>query len=357
MRRSVRLTNPALALSLAVCLCVCGLVMAGCGSAEPTETGLQTTAPITTPEAPSAADEEGTALEVIGPAGAKSYTLEQIKAMPAVEGYGGMKSSTGRITPPTLVKGVAVEELFAEVGGFPEDAAVGIQAKDGYEMTVSYTQIADGDFLTYDMVTGDENNVEGPLRLLIAYEMDGQPLDPKGWGALRLCVVGPQKDHVTDGHWWVKWVTKLQIKPIEPEWSLLLSGSLTENMDRPTFETGATMGCHGAEWTDANGDTWLGIPLYLLCGRVDDDNVHSGPAYNRDLANAGYKVELIGIDGTTATVDSRTMYYNKELIVAFKLNEAALPEEYLPLRLVGEGITDDQAIGKIGEIKLLLPQD
>ncbi len=38
---------------------------------------------------------------------------------------------------------------------------MGIIAKDGYEMTVSYSQIAAGDFLTYDMVTGAENEVEG----------------------------------------------------------------------------------------------------------------------------------------------------------------------------------------------------
>jgi len=348
-----------IALGLALCLCVFGIVLAGCGSSEPAGTSSQTTAETTAAAGTSTSAAGGgePVLEVTGPTGVASYTLEQLKAMPTAEGFGGMKSSTGHITPPTLMKGVAVEELFAEVGGLPEDMAVGIQAKDGYEMTVSYTQMASGEFLTYDMATGDENNVDGPLRLIVAYEMDGQPLDPEGWGTLRLCIVSPKKDHVTDGHWWVKWVTKLQVKPIEIEWSLLLTGSMTENMDRATFETGAAIGCHGTEWKDANGDTWLGIPLYLLCGRVDDDNAHSGPAYNRDLANAGYQVELVGVDGTTATVDSKTMYYNKEMIVAYKLNGATLPEEFWPLRLVGEGLTDNQAIGKIAEIKLVLPQN
>ncbi len=245
------------------------------------------------------------ALEVVGPDGTASYTLDDIKAMQATEGYGGMKSSTGRIYPPGLMTGVLLEDLFASVGGFPEDMAVSIVAKDGYEMTVSYTQLSSGDFLTYDMVTGAENDPEGPLTVIIAYERDGQPLDPEGEGTLRLAIVSPKKDQVTDGHWWVKWVTKLQVKPIEEEWTLTLSGAVTEEMDRPTFETGAAEGCHGTDWSDAEGNTWTGIPLYLLVGRCDDDNVHEGPAYNRELAQAGYDVELLTADGSSVTRQQR----------------------------------------------------
>ena len=57
--------------------------------------------------ASSAGAGEGEALlEVVGPDGTASYTLDEIKAMQSTEGYGGMKSSTGRITPPGLTKGV-----------------------------------------------------------------------------------------------------------------------------------------------------------------------------------------------------------------------------------------------------------
>jgi hypothetical protein len=131
------------------------------------------------------------------------------------------------------------------MGGLPDDMALSIIAKDGYEMTMSHTQLNSGDFLTYDMVTGAENKVEGPLNVIIAYERDGKPLDPEADGTLRLAIISPQKDQVTDGHWSVKWVIKLQVKPIEQDWTLALSGRLTEEIDRSTFESCAAAGCHG----------------------------------------------------------------------------------------------------------------
>jgi DMSO/TMAO reductase YedYZ molybdopterin-dependent catalytic subunit len=324
-RRVFRLLICVLALLAAFAL------VAGCGGSEPVQTTSSSAASTESSEASGG----GVALEVVGPQGTKSYTLDEIKAMKSTEGYGGMKSSTGRITPPASTKGVLLEDLLAEMGGLPDDMALSIIAKDGYEMTMSHTQLNSGDFLTYDMVTGAENKVEGPLNVIIAYERDGKPLDPEADGTLRLAIISPQKDQVTDGHWSVKWVIKLQVKPIEQDWTLALSGRLTEEIDRSTFESCAAAGCHGQTWTDANGDKWTGVPLYLSVGRVDDENAHEGPAYNRELAKAGYEVEIVKADGSSVKVSSETMFYNKNLIVAYKLNDEALPEEYWPLRLVG----------------------
>ncbi|MBN1321559.1 MAG: hypothetical protein JXA87_12055 [Thermoleophilia bacterium] len=299
------------------------------------------------------------ALEVIGPDGTKQYTLEELKDLPSTEGYWGMKSSTGRITPPVVTQGVTLDELFKEVGGLPVDAAVGISAKDGYEMTVSVAQAKAGDFITYDMVTGEEKKVDGPLTVIAAYEYDGKPFDPQMDGPLRLAIISPEMNQVTDGHWSVKWLSRLQVKAIVQEWTLTLKGKLTEPMDRATFETGAAEGCHGCHWTDGEGNTWTGIPLYLLVGRVDDDNVHEGPAYNRGLAEGGYPVRIAATDGTSVEIDSGVMYYNKDLIVAYKLNGEPLPEEYWPLRLVGEGEGFGEAdmIGHVVEIEALVPAE
>lgn len=328
--------------------------VAGCGS-DGEDTSTETSGSETTVgESPGNGD---VVLEVVGTEGSKTFTLDGLKALPVTDGYWGMKSSTGRITPPVVTKGVLLEDLFAQVGGLPEDMAVGIVAKDGYEMTVSVAQLRSGSFLTYDMVTGDENSVDGPLRVIAAYEYDGKAFDPLSDGPLRLAIISPEMNQVTDGHWSVKWLSKLQLKTVELEWILTLKGKLTEEMDRGTFETGAAEGCHGTDWIDADGNTWTGIPLYYLVGRVDDDNVHEGPAYNRALAEAGYQVDITTDDGKTVQVSSDTMYYNKALIVAYRLNGEALPEEYWPLRLVGEGIDAADMVGRITGIEALVPAE
>lgn len=334
-----RLLSPILCLSAGVLL-LGGLGLAtGCSSDE------------------GATGEGEGVIEVVGSEGSKTYTLDEIRGMPATEGYWGMKSSTGRITPPVKTKGVNLDDLFEEVGGLPDDQAVGIVAKDGYEMTVSVAQLREGKFITYDMVTGDENDVDGPLTAIVAYEWDGQPFDPQTDGPLRMAIVSPAQNQVTDGHWSVKWVSRVQVKAIEQDWVLTLTGKLTEEMDRPTFETGAAEGCHGTDWTDGEGNVWTGIPLYLLVGRVDDDNVHEGPAYNRDLAEAGYQVRIAAADGQSAEIASDAMYYNKELIVAYKLNGEALPDDYWPLRLVGKGMQESDMLGQITQIEALVPAE
>ncbi len=101
---------------------------------------------------------------MVGTKGSKSYTLDDSKSMPAGKGYWGMKSSTGRITPPVVTKGVLFDDLFADVGGLPDDMAIGIVAKDGYAMTMSVEQPRTGEFITYDMVTGEEKEGGGPHR-------------------------------------------------------------------------------------------------------------------------------------------------------------------------------------------------
>lgn len=295
------------------------------------------------------------ALTVVGADGTKDYSLDQLKDMSSVEGYAGIKSSTGRITPPVVMKGVLLEDLFKEVGGLSDDAAVAIVAKDGYEMTMSVSQLKAGDFITYDVVTGAEIKVDEPVQVIIAYEYDGKPIDPNTEGPLRLAIVSKEQNQVTDGHWSVKWVNKVQMKAIVQEWTLSLKGHLTEEIDRATLESGSASGCHGEEWVDADGNRWSGVPLYLLVGRVDDEVQHNGPAYNRELAQAGYQVKITGAGGQTVEMSSTAMYYKRDILVAFKLNGEPLPEEYWPLRLVGAGVQESDMIGQISEIEALVP--
>ena len=90
-------------------------MMAGCGGDEGDGGG-------------GGGGEAESVIEVVGVDGTKTYTLDEIKDMESTEGYAGIKSSTGRITPPAMFKGVSLDTLFAEVGGLPEDMAVELSA-------------------------------------------------------------------------------------------------------------------------------------------------------------------------------------------------------------------------------------
>jgi DMSO/TMAO reductase YedYZ molybdopterin-dependent catalytic subunit len=184
------------------------LVFTACQSASPT--------PTATPAVlPTAAQPETTAiLEVVGPAGSKTLTLDEIRALPAVTGWAGIKNSVGKITQPTLHKGVALEELFKLVGGAGPEYAIEVTAKDGFATSLSYDEGIKGNLITYDPISGNEIKIGDALQVIVAYERDGQPLPEESDGSLRLAVISPRNNQVTDGHWAVKWVVKIAVKRV-----------------------------------------------------------------------------------------------------------------------------------------------
>ncbi len=66
------------------------------------------------------------------------------------------------------------------VGGMDETTGFNVVAEDGYSITFSYDQINKGTFIAYDPATGQELKNPVELTAILAYEVDGQPLDPIG---------------------------------------------------------------------------------------------------------------------------------------------------------------------------------
>jgi DMSO/TMAO reductase YedYZ molybdopterin-dependent catalytic subunit len=221
---------------------------------------------------------------------------------------------------------------------------------------MSYNEVVNGELVTYDPGTGSEIKINDPLRVILAYEREGKPLPAESDGALRLAVVSPKNNQVTDGHWTVKWVTKLIIKALSRDWTLNLAGKLSEEMDRATFESGATPCCHRRIWTDETGQVWSGIPLWHLVGRVDDDLQHQAGAFNDVLARQGYTIDIVASDGYTLSFDSARVRYNNNLIVANQMNGQPLEDKYFALRLVGSDLQKKEMVGQIEKIVLHLPE-
>lgn len=294
-------------------------------------------------------------LEVSGPEGSQSYTMSQLKQLPSREGFAGIKSSTGKITLPEVFTGAMIQDLVSGVGKLDDTMGVEIEATDGYTMTFSFNQIENGDFIAYDPGTGNETQSAGTLTPVIAYARNGEPLDEKSDGVLRLAIISEKNNQVVDGHWAVKWVAKVTLKPLSREWILQLDGKISESMDRGTFESGANPGCHGATWTDNKAQDWVGIPLWLLVGRVDDEVAHDGPAFNDELVPTNYTVVIKSDDGAEVTFDSNRVSRNDGIIVAFKVNGNPLNDDDFPLKLVGDDVPDEESIGRITGIEIKFP--
>ncbi|MGV8049512.1 MAG: hypothetical protein AB2L21_04020 [Anaerolineaceae bacterium] len=296
-----------------------------------------------------------TVLELVNDDTSVYLTMDQLKALPSVEGLGGIMSSTGKITAPATYKGVLVTTLLDEMGGMSEDRSVEVLAEDGYSITYSANQLINGEYITYDVSSGDEIDTIGTLQTIIAYEREGEPLNAESEGQLRLVVIGDSPLQVVDGHWSVKFVNKINLKQAVEDWTVDFIGAIDEPMDRATFESGAAEGCHMATWTDDEGKEWTGIPLFYLLGRVDDEVKHGDDAYRDDLAKAGYTIDVVSADGYTVTLDSFPVMRNDNIIVAYLVDGKPISGEDFPLRLVGADLTKKEMVGGIAKIVINFP--
>jgi hypothetical protein len=277
-----RLTFVMLALAL---ISLVSLSLAACSS---------TPAIVTVTATPPTAAAQPANLTVVNGTQMKTLNMADLKAMSATSGRSGDLSSTGTIEGPYQYKGVALTDILKLVGGITANNAVRVSAKDNYTMTFSYNQITAGTgFPTFDPTTGKEVSPAGKIIPMIAYEQDGKPMVDTG--PFRIAIMS--ENQLTDGHWWEKWVVKLEVISVQKPFSLSLQGAITVADDQATIESCSAPGCHGTKWTDPQGHVWNGVPLWLLAGSVDDNVTHGTGAFNDALADKGYEVHVVGADG------------------------------------------------------------
>jgi len=280
-----------------------------------------------------------------------------------------------------VVKATSIRDLCDLVGGAPEGSEIILKASDGYEAKLNYT------------------NLYTPLdrqgEPLLAWWTERQGYVPDYTEGIRLFFNSPDgifgaddmRACLAQNYWHYygdsgiqypsaagvsnKNIVTVEIHPgAREDWTLLLSGAISDTIPRSYFEAGkaCALGGHGATYTDGNGDVWSGMPLWLLVGWVDDDNKHnygSNP-FREDLADAGYNVTVIdygpdGVKGTdddfSATFNSTVVKYNNNIIVANEIDGIPLPNSgdkpSWPLKMVGSALTSNkQKVGSIDEIAL-----
>ena len=280
------------------------------------------------------------------------YNLTEIKEMPSYENGGTFIRTTGAIVGSHNYKGVNMTYLMNLVGDINSSQSLKVSASDGYSTTFTHDQVM-GNIITYNE-KGEPIGWSKPITMMLAYEEDGDLLETIYGGPLRITYVGDEYDGqypITDGHFWIKWVTEIGIQSEVEEWDLTLTGAITGVMDRATFESGAN--CHGISWTDDENRTWSGIPLWLLVGRVDDEIMHGAGAFNDKLCEEGYNVTVISSGDYTITFNSTFVCRNDDLIVANKLNGTQLNvSTYGYLRLVGPALEGHHKLKRVTEIRL-----
>jgi hypothetical protein len=282
---------------------------------------------------------------------------KDIGRLPSFESEGGFKTSAGALQGIGNYTGAQLSTLLALVGGMNSDCSLNVSASDGYSMVYTYDQVHGQNYTTYSPATGDEVIANQPFTVILAYYENGVNLT-SDMGPLRLATVGPQ-GLLTDGHFWIKWVTRLEIRPAVADWTLVLIGPYSDNMTRASFESG--LNCqtanHGANWTDSNNNVWSGMPLWYLIGWIDDKGDVNRMEFNDTLAKQGYTVKVITGQGYSESFNSSTIARNDNIILADKLNGAPLPEigQYWPLRLVGSGLSNDEMLSNVVEIQMIVP--
>ena len=316
--------------------------------------------------ASSAKAADAVVLTVTGNGQTKTLTMTELQALPAYTGWSGLKNSAGTITLPAPVKGVKLADLLALVGGMTAQQSVDVTASDNYGMTFLYDQAVNGAGITmYNGTTGEVEAAKAPVSLVLTYEYNNLPIDPApgGEGPVRLAVAQTTNENqVADGHLMVKWVSNVTIRGAVVDWSVKMAGlrnkkgkRQTYTLDRASYDSCATPGCHGASWVQpVVAKTWSGVPLFLCIGKIDGGKGHGGyGAYNEALARKGYRIKLTSATGRSVIVASRTIINDDRILLAGKLMGSELTATYYPLRLVGPKIGTRSFLGRITKIQLL----
>lgn len=141
----------------------------------------------------------------------KVLTFDEIKAMPSYKGYGGFFTTVGMKYGPYKCKGVPVNDLCDLVSGFNASNTLWVSAPNGYLMVFTYDQL-NGNFLTYESEDLKEMPY-GDWKVILMYKLDGAPISDYDGKPLRLVLVSPSNDQLmTEGHYWVKWVDKIEVR-------------------------------------------------------------------------------------------------------------------------------------------------
>jgi DMSO/TMAO reductase YedYZ molybdopterin-dependent catalytic subunit len=209
---------------------------------------------------------------------------------------------------------------------------VNVTASDGYSGYFDAAQVARND------------------SIIVAYKLDGEPLDESSWP---LRIVGDD----LPGSQKVKMIARIAIEGFveTPAWELSLFGLTDAVMTEWNMVAlfNCDEGLHVSYYNyteDLVEHSYAGIPLWVLVGMVDgSDDGHW--LFNDTLAELGYSVNVSASDHYVE-IQIADIAYNDDLIVALKFDGEYLTGDAYPLRLVGE--IDGEEIPSLMRVKAVV---
>jgi len=268
------------------------------------------------------------------------------------------------------VKGTSIKDLCDLVGGMSEGTEIVLEATDGYQTKMNYT------------------NIYTPLdrqgTAILAWYKADEGYVPDYANGYRLYFITPDTIFgnedmrlcLDEAYWHYYWqdgiqypsaagisarnIETVKIYHPEKEWSLSLEGSISTDMSKHYFEEGiACEASHRATYTDNQGQVWEGMPLWRIIGWVDDDNEHSGAAFNDTMAAMGYTIHVIADDGYEATFTSQEIARNNNYILANSVDGHHIDAEdsAWPLKLVGVNVTGGKSVKAVARIAFIPPNE
>jgi hypothetical protein len=305
--------------------------------------------------------------------------------------WGQYDETKGGFKISNAVKGTRLYDLVGLVGGMGDSTDLVLVASDGYKTILPYTSIytttelqarqgdailawfADGQyvpgygdgmrlfFMPDDHVFGQWDMHETmPMEYWHYFYQTYSPTDPD-YGQYAPGILYPSCAGLS-----AKYVAEIRVYTVpEKKWYIDLDGrpigGIFANVSKTYFEQ--ALACqfeanHKVSYTDSQNRIWEGMPLWFLCGFVDDAGQHSNQAFNDTLALAGYNVILEARDGYVVIIPSKDTIRNSNYIVANSLNGALIPEDdsSWPLRLVGANVTGSLQVKGIAKIRLEFPE-
>lgn len=137
-------------------------------------------------------------------------TLQEIRSLPSVEGYGYGISTVGIRIGPDWYRGIVITDLLERVGGMGPDDLVYISAEDGYLWVFGADQLNGEGFMT---LSEDLKETDSPgLSVILAYERNGGIIDERWGGPLRVIIISDQEGTIVEASCWVKWVDTIEVK-------------------------------------------------------------------------------------------------------------------------------------------------